>query len=52
MSCVFFCLALALFQVLVETRRLDGQVGHLILFARVIATNFHSLVAAFGGLGG
>lgn len=49
---LLLCLALALFQVLVETRRLDGQVAQLILFARVIATNFHSLVAAFGGLGG
>lgn len=42
----------ALLQVLVAARGPDGQVGSLVLLAGVIATNFHSLVVALGGLGG
>ena len=51
MSCGLVCLLLTLFQVLVETRGLDSQVGYLASFALVIATNFHSLIVALSGLG-
>ena len=49
---------LALLQMLVEARCLDGDVGNsFVSLARMIATNFHSLVLSFGcfrrnGLGG
>lgn len=41
---------LALLKVLVESRGLDGMAGSFALLARVIATNFHSLVVALSGL--